>query len=551
MTNQELVELVQNLFNYPQPGGEDDLALAEQMNALISGFMQSRAVNGEPDLEILQNGFRGNKIPAEPIPVSSYLEYLAREVVPYSVHTSSPVCLGNMTPAVPNFVQLLSQLIVPMNQNLMKVEASGTLSLIERQALAMMHRLIYSCEDDFYERHIQNRESTLGVFVSGGTLANITAMWCTRNATLGRNGSFPGVEVEGLPEALNYYGFRRAVIIGSEAIHYSFDKAAGLLGLGERGLVRVPLDDENRIDLAALKEAIQACRQRKEHILALIGVAGSTNAGAIDPLPEMAAIAQTEGIPFHVDAAWGGPLLFSPQHRHLLAGIEQADLVTIDGHKQLYLPIGTGILLLRDPQTAQAIEKNAQYAIQPRTFDLGKRSVEGSRAASALFLHAALNLIGEQGYAFLMDEGMRKAKHMAGQLRSLASFELLAEPHTNIILYRYLPESFRKTAEQNPLTPGDNQYLNELNDQLQRTQWQAGNGFVGRTVIYPTRYRRKLPVVALRAIIANPRTTVEDIDALLLEQEEIASSLVRQPQAGTHDSTQARPKTDVLIEQKG
>lgn len=547
MTNQELVELIQHLFSYSQSNGEDDLALAEQTNALIREFMQTRVVNGKPDLEILRNGFSDNKIPLEPIPVSRYLEYLAREVVPYSIHTSSPFCLGNMTPAVPNFVQLLSQLITPMNQNLMKIEASGTMTLVERQALAMMHRLVYSGSDDFYEQHIQNRESTLGVFVSGGTLANITAMWCARNASLGPNGSFAGVESEGLPAALKHYGFQRAVAIGSEAMHYSFDKAAGLLGLGERGLIRVPLDMDDRIDLSALKQTIRACRARNEHILAIIGVAGSTDAGVIDPIPEMAAIAQEEGILFHVDAAWAGPLLFSPRHRNKLKGIEQADFVTIDGHKQLYLPVGTGILLMRDPKMAQAMEKTAHYTIRQESFDLGKRSIEGSRAASALFLHAALNVIGRKGYAFLMDEGIRKAAYLAQRIRSLPNFQLLSEPQTNILLYRYIPTAFRKYVDNNRIPADGNQYLNNLNDKLQQAQWRAGNNFVGRTIVFPARYQRKMQVVALRAVIANPQTTNEDLDGLLREQEEIASHLMRDKVVGPVDTSNSSPETGVRL----
>src|SRR5206468_2527505 len=153
------------------------------------------------------------------------------------------------------------------------------MSLIERQVLAMMHRLIYSNAVDFYEQHIQKKESTLGVFLSGGTLSNITAMWCARNISLGPNGNFAGVEVEGLLAALNHYGFRNSVIIGSPAMHYSFDKAAGLLGLGERGLIRVPPGLNDRIDLKALKETIQFCKERKDHIIAIVGIAGSTDAG--------------------------------------------------------------------------------------------------------------------------------------------------------------------------------------------------------------------------------------------------------------------------------
>ncbi|MHC4618919.1 MAG: aminotransferase class V-fold PLP-dependent enzyme [Planctomycetota bacterium] len=526
-TNNRLPEVIRLLFNHSLQDDEEKTAVSEQVAAILRGFMVTRAVNKEPDLEIRLSNFRGSKIPDEPTPLSSYLDYLSREVVPYSVHTSSPLCLGNMTPAVPNFVQLLSPLIAAMNQNLMKIEASGTMTPVERQALAMMHRLVYSGSDGFYEQHIQDRESTLGVFVSGGTLANITAMWCARNTSLGPNGSFAGVESEGLPAALNRYGYQRAVIIGSEAMHYSFDKAAGLLGLGERGLIRVPLDVDDRINLQALRKTILDCHARDEHILALVGVAGSTDAGCIDPIPEMAAIAHREGILFHVDAAWAGPLLFSSRYRNKLMGIEHADFVTIDGHKQLYLPVGTGMLLMRDPKIAQAIEKTVHYTIREESFDLGKRSIEGSRAASALFLHAALNVIGGKGYAFLMDEGMRKAAYMAQRIRSLPNFQLLSEPQTNILLYRYIPFAFRKDADENRITVDGNQYLNELNGKLQQMQWRAGSSFVGRTTVYPARYQRKVQVVALRAVIANPRTTTEDIDGLLREQEEIASLLMR------------------------
>jgi glutamate decarboxylase len=546
-TNNRLPEIIQLLFNHTLQGDDENVVVSDQVAAILRDFMLTRTVNGEPDLEIMLSNFRGSKIPDEPASLSSYLDYLSREVVPYSVHTSSPLCLGNMTPAVPNFVQLLSQLITPMNQNLMKIEASGTMTLVERQALAMMHRLVYSGSDDFYEQHIQNRESTLGVFVTGGTLANITAMWCARNASLGPNGSFAGVESEGLPAALKHYGFQRAVAIGSEAMHYSFDKAVGLLGLGERGLIRVPLDMNDRIDLTALKQTIRACRARNEHILAIIGVAGSTDAGVIDPIPEMAAIAQEEGILFHVDAAWAGPLLFSPRHRNKLKGIEQADFVTIDGHKQLYLPVGTGILLMRDPKMAQAMEKTAHYTIRQESFDLGKRSIEGSRAASALFLHAALNVIGRKGYAFLMDEGIRKAAYMAQRIRSLPNFQLLSEPQTNILLYRYIPTAFRKYVDNNRIPADGNQYLNDLNDKLQQTQWRAGNSFVGRTIVFPARYQRKMQVVALRAVIANPQTKNEDIDGLLREQEEIASHLMRDKVVGRVDTSSSSPEAGVRL----
>ena len=372
---------------------------------------------------------------------------------------------------------------------------------------------------------MQRSDSTLGIMVSGGTLANITALWCARNSSLGPRDGFRGIEKEGLVAALRFYGYETSVIIGSRLMHYSFKKAADLLGIGVESLIEVPVDKNNRVDLAALRQAIKNCKTRNQHITAMVGVAGATDCGSIDSLSRMAQIAKEAGIHFHVDAAWGGPVLFSEQHRHKLAGIELADSVTIDGHKQLYLPMGMGMLMLRNPVSAKSIEKHARYIIRPNSFDLGKRSIEGSRPNTSLLYHAALNVIGRRGYEFLIDEGVRKARYMAAAIHARPEFELLAEPEINIVNYRFVPVHLRERAALDQLTESDALLLDSVNKSLQKTQRQTGRSFVSRTTLNVMRRGEDRPVVSLRAVLANPLTTESDIDAVLKDQIEIASKL--------------------------
>jgi glutamate decarboxylase len=311
------------------------------------------------------------------------------------------------------------------------------------------------------------------------------------------------------------------VVIGPESMHYSFDKAACLLGLGQRGLIRVPTDDRGRMDMAALHETVAACQARKTHIIALVGVAGSTDAGAIDPLAEIAELAQQAGLHFHVDAAWGGPLLFSEPHRGRLAGIGLADTVTIDGHKQLYLPLSIGMVLFRDPHHARVIEKHAHYLSRPGSADLGKRSLEGSRPGTALYLHAALRLIGCAGYARLVNDNIRKARRMAELIEERPDFELLMEPDSNVVLYRYRPAH----GSRGGLAAGGVQALNRLNEQIHKAQRQAGRTYVSRTTLFNSRHGRGVPVVALRAVVANPLTSEADLTAVLQEQQAIGTAM--------------------------
>lgn len=187
--------------------------------------------------------------------------------------------------------------------------------------------------------------------------------------------------------------------------------------------------------------------------------------------------------------------------------------------------MGIGMVFLRDPYIATAIEKQASYTMRKGSFDLGKRALEGSQPGMALFLHAGLNLLGLKGYEFLIDEGIRKTQYMADRICSMPEFELLAKPDTNLLLYRYIPEPLRELVAKKQLTEIDNQVINNFNECLQKTQRQIGNTFISRTTKSATTFGKEIPVIALRAVIANPLTKEEDIDAVLNDQIQIAAKM--------------------------
>lgn len=515
-------ELVRKLFERDGESPDVEAGIA----ACIERFLGSARVSSELDYEVLAAHFQGSEIPAGWGTVTPYLERLQGSVLEHSINTSSPSYMGHMTSALPSFMRQLSRLVTALNQNVVKVETAKAFTPYEREAVAMVHRRVFGCDDAFYADHVQDRASTLGMVTSGGTVANLTALWIARNTALGPDGAFPGVERAGLAAALAHRGARRGVVIGSALMHYSLEKGADLLGIGTDALIRVPVDRDGRVRAAEVERTLAACRERGDLVIAMVGVAGTTDTGAIDPLVELAALAREAGIHFHVDAAWAGPTLFSSRHRHKLAGIERADSVTIDGHKQLYLPMGIGMLALREPRAARVIEKQAQYIIRTDSPDLGRRSLEGSRPGVALYLHAALHIIGASGYAWLLDEGIRKAAWMAGRLRACPEFELLAEPQTNIVNYRYVPPLLRDKARQCGLSRDEQAAIGQLNQRLQERQKADGTTFVSRTTLRHTVHGDDLPIVSLRAVLANPLTTEGHIDRMLELQTQIAASLM-------------------------
>jgi glutamate decarboxylase len=212
----------------------------------LAGFLQAHIVAVERDLSELEKNFSESAVPEKPVFVSEQAQFLLDKLVANSVHTASPSFIGHMTSALPYFMLPLSKIMIALNQNLVKTETSKAFTPLERQVLGMIHRLVYQEDSDFYRKWMHDPRRALGAMCSGGTVANLTALWVARNHAFPDEGNFRGIHQEGLFRALKYYGHEGAAIVVSRRGHYSLSKAADVLGLGRESLVSVDTDDENR-----------------------------------------------------------------------------------------------------------------------------------------------------------------------------------------------------------------------------------------------------------------------------------------------------------------
>ena len=449
---------------------------------------------------------------------------LIEDIAPHAVNVASPYFVGHMTSAIPFFMVHLKTIVAALNQNVVKIETSKVVSAVEKQVLAKVHRMIYGKDDAFYNEHIQNTKTTLGCFTENGTLSNLTALWIARNTRFSPKNGFDGVEKEGLLAAHQAYGIQRSVILVSKRGHYSLNKAGGLLGIGNRNIVAIDVDEKNRIDLMALENNIKELTKspKKTAILAVVGIAGTTETGSVDPLLKLGEICAENSIHFHVDAAWGGPTLMSEKYRDLLSGIELADSVTIDGHKQFYMPMSCGMVYFKDPTIMDNVIYHANYVNRPGSVDLGIKSPSGSREANSLILDSALKIMGTRGYALLIDHGIETARKFADEIKKRPDFQLVTSPELNILTYRLSPFDLQKKIVESDMEQilKINEKLNDINLNLQRLQREAGNSFVSRTTLNIKNYSGQ-NIVVLRVVIMNPMTTIDILREILDEQEEI------------------------------
>ena len=511
---------------------EDDAArstLIKYMEQILFGlhdFLKKHVgFTEEVSLKDLADRFTDTSISKNPEKkLTNVITDLIEDITPHAVNVASPYFVGHMTSAIPFFMVHLKTIVAALNQNVVKIETSKVVSVVEKQVLAKIHRLIFRKNDGFYNEHIQSTSTTLGCFTENGTLSNLTALWVARNVLFAPKNGFDGVEKDGLQAAYKAYGIDRSVILVSRRGHYSINKAGGLLGIGNHNIVAVDVDKKSRIDIDSLNRTIKEIKRSggKTAILAVVGIAGTTETGTVDPLLKLGEICAENSIHFHVDAAWGGPTLMSEKYNHLLKGIELADSVTIDGHKQLYMPMSCGMVYFKDPEIMDQVIYHAHYVNRPGSVDLGIKSPSGSREANSLILDSALKIMGSRGYALLIDHGIETARKFAGEIKKRPDFQLVTPPELNILTYRLFPVDLQKQimAADVEQAISINEKLNEINRTVQRLQREAGNSFVSRTTLKMENHSEQ-DIVVLRVVIMNPMTNIDILREILDEQENI------------------------------
>ncbi|MEJ6476668.1 pyridoxal-dependent aspartate 1-decarboxylase PanP [Pseudoalteromonas piscicida] len=518
-------ESLMRIFTVPEAPDSTLSRIEQEISSNLAGFLNENIAAIEKPLHEVEKDFQSAQIPEVPMFVSDYAQDIMEQLVAHSVHTAAPSFIGHMTSALPHFVLPLSKLMVGLNQNLVKIETSKAFTPLERQVLGMVHHLVYGNDDAFYDKWMHSAKTSLGAFCSGGTIANITALWIARNRLLKADGEFKGIGASGMVAAMMHYGYKGLAVLVSERGHYSLGKAADVLGIGRDNFVSIKTASNNKVDVSAMREKAHALEAQGIKVMALVGVAGTTETGNIDPLDEMADLAQELGCHFHVDAAWGGATLLSNNNRHLLKGSERADSITIDAHKQMYVPMGAGMVLFKDPAASDAIEHHAEYILRKGSKDLGSHTLEGSRPGMAMLVHACLRVIGRQGYEMLIDKGIEKARYFAELIKQTPDFELISEPELCLLTYRYVPEAIKAAIAQAEEHEKIEIYaaLNRFTASMQKRQREAGRSFVSRTRLTPDQYDRQ-PTVVFRVVLANPLTSETLLKEIMDEQRQLATS---------------------------
>jgi glutamate decarboxylase len=517
------LENLYRIFTVPEAPTSTLGSIDKEISDNLHGFLTDRIVAREKSLSAIEADFSDPDIPEVPQFVSDYTDFVMDKLVAHSVHTSAPGFIGHMATPLPYFMLPLSRIMVALNQNLVKIETSKAFTPLERQVLGMLHGMVYERNAAFYEENLHNARRALGSFCSGGTTANITALWVARNQMFAPTDNFAGLAQEGIAAAMEFKGYKRLAIVVSERGHYSLGKAADVLGIGRNNVITVPTDARSKIDISKLRATCTDLKAQNIGIVSIVGIAGATETGQVDPLQEMASIAREFDTHFHVDAAWGGPTLLSNTHKHIMKGIELADSVTIDAHKQLYVPMGAGMVVFKSPTQLSAVEHHAEYILRAGSKDLGQYSIEGSRPGMAMLVHAAFNIIGRKGYEIIIDQNVEKARAFARMIDKHPDFELITDPELNILNYRFVSAAVQQQLS--AATHQEMQVINEKLDQitlrLQKQQRASGKTFVSRTRFSQQKYGGDA-VSVFRVVMANPMTTMDTLRAILDEQAQLA-----------------------------
>jgi L-2,4-diaminobutyrate decarboxylase len=348
-----------------------------------------------------------------------------------------------------------------------------------------------------------------GVLTPGGSVSNLMGLLLARDIVASRHGvDIRKCGVGGLPGM---------VVLCSEAAHVSLLKSCATLGLGEAAVIPVPTDIRWRMTSKSLTRALDSLRGDQIPV-AVVATAGTTNFGSVDPMSEIAEVAAENSVWMHVDAAYGFGLRFSNTLSGLLDGMEKADSITLDLNKFGWQPTASSALLVADSAHFAPLARQVSY-INPvdecvAGYDgLLGRSLQGTRRADAMKSIATMMAYGMSDLGKMVDDCVALAKYAERRILAEKELELVAHAELSVVLFRCRGDGFISD--------------DEANRRVRRVLLESGQAILGRADVVLS-YLRDQPQVCLKLTFVNPRTTFEDVDALLdLVKEALSTSKSR------------------------
>lgn len=339
--------------------------------------------------------------------------------------------------------------------------------------------------------------------VSGGSLGNLTALLAARNA------AFPDYWTQGADAVGDQ---RPAIMMGADT-HYSASRAAGILGIGEQQIIRLPLNDRYQIDCTQLESVLLVAQAAGQRVFCLVAAAGTTSTGAFDDLNALADFCQYHDIWLHVDGAHGGSLLVSDTQREKLAGIERVDSFVLDAHKTLFVPAMCTLLFFRNKQHSRgSFRQQASYVFEQEAdiytaMDTAEQNFECTKRPMIMNLWVPWVLYGRQTFADKLDYLSALTGVCHAEIESLDDFTSVHAPEFNIFCFRYEP-------------PGWQDCDFDLQLQIRNQTKAAGNFFISKVDIDGE--------TALRVVFMNHKIRLADFRALLAEIRQCGQRLLAQ-----------------------
>ncbi len=414
----------------------------------------------------------GPGLPATGVGATESVRTLRRVVADLGLDLTHPFSAAHLQPPVLDVGVAADAIASASNASLDTYDSGPATLAVERWVVDGLARLA-------------GLPSGSGVMTPGGSMSNLLGLLLARDAWAAR------ADVD--TRRCGVAGLPRPVVVCSAVAHFSVQRAAATLGLGEDAVRTVPVDADQRMRPDALAETLA---RSGPSVLAVVATAGTTDLGAVDPLPLVADLAAAHGAWLHVDASYGFAALLAPRLAPLLAGIERADSVSVDLHKLGWLPAATSALLVRDQRRFAALDRDVDYLSSRGDVDAGLdgllgRSLQTTRRADALKVAAAVHAYGTGGLGEMVQTCHDLARAAAGAVRRDPHLELVAAPVLTTVLLRH--------------RAGDD----EFQDRLRRELLLSGRALVARTRVDGR--------VVLKLTLLNPESTVEQVHELVGE----------------------------------